>query len=131
MKSAFLLYVSTFFLCSSSKLSRDRMMQLSGMLTFMAIFLAMSRQVSEEILREADLILAMSKSHTELIGSHYPRCSEKVYDLTRYVDEFGDLEDPYGGSLKQYALCRNRLAFLIEKLVVKLKKRQQQESTHE
>ena len=86
----------------------------------------MSRQVSDEILADADLILAMSKSHTELLNSHFPKHSDKVYDLTRHVDEFGEIDDPYGGSPAKYALCRNRLAFLIEKLVVKMKKASQQ-----
>ena len=82
----------------------------------------MSRQVSEEILTDADLVLAMSKSHTELLNSHFPKHSDKVYDLTRFVEEFGEIEDPYGASKTKYAICRNRLAFLVEKLVVKLKK---------
>lgn len=72
------------------------------------------------LVEEADLILAMSRSHKELIKSSFPLSKEKVFTLLEYV--YGvekDVVDPYGGSLYIYEKTRDEIFKAIEKIIDK------------
>jgi protein-tyrosine-phosphatase len=57
-----------------------------------------SRRLSEADIREADLILAMERSHVRFVADHYPDADGKLFLLSHYakVKEFVDIEDPSG-----------------------------------
>ena len=57
-----------------------------------------SRVLAEADIREADLILAMERSHLQFVTEKYPGAAGKVFLLSRYagVHEFVDIEDPAG-----------------------------------
>ena len=57
-----------------------------------------SRRLAEADVREADLILAMEKSHVRFVADRYPVATGRVFLLSHYarVQEFGDIEDPAG-----------------------------------
>ncbi len=57
-----------------------------------------SRVLAEADIREADLILAMERSHVQFVTERYPGAAGKVFLLSRYarVHEFVDIEDPAG-----------------------------------
>ena len=52
-----------------------------------------SRPISEEIVRDADLVLAMEAPHVREILSRFPETRGKVATLTAYVGEEGDIID--------------------------------------
>lgn len=59
-----------------------------------------SRRVTPELLAEADLVLAMSRSHLHrlaLLGG-----GDRAMLLTEYAGEEGDVADPFGGALDGY-----------------------------
>ena len=57
-----------------------------------------SRVLAETDIREADLILAMERSHVQFVTERYPGAAGKIFLLSRYagVHEFVDIEDPAG-----------------------------------
>lgn len=82
-----------------------------------------SRLISENMIKESDLILTMEKYHKEAIVNMYPGVMDKVFTLKEYVlgskDDL-DVVDPYGGDLDEYRKCRNELSDLIDKLLSKV-----------
>lgn len=59
-----------------------------------------SRRVTPELLAEADVILAMSRSHLHrlaLLGG-----GDRAMLLSEYAGEEGDVPDPFGGALDGY-----------------------------
>ena len=57
-----------------------------------------SRKLAEADICEADLILAMERSHVRFMADRYPGATGKVFLLSHYakVQEFVDIEDPAG-----------------------------------
>ena len=64
-----------------------------------------SRPVDGELLRAADIILVMTQNHRESLQAEFPEIAERVYLLSQLIDRQFDIEDPYGGSLDDYAVC--------------------------
>jgi len=77
-------------------------------------------QVTEEMLKEADLILTMTSFMKKMIGSTFPIFGNKVFTLKEYVGLSGDISDPYGGDLDIYAETFNELKDCISLLIKKL-----------
>lgn len=74
-------------------------------------------------LDDAFLVLTMSRSHKQAILSMCPEVYQKVFTLKEYVyGVSGDIDDPYGGNLRQYKLCAQELAKTVGKLTEILKK---------
>jgi len=82
-----------------------------------------SKLISEDIIKESDLILTMEKYHKEAIVNVYPGVMDKVFTLKEYVlgskDDL-DVVDPYGGDIDEYRKCRDELNDLIDKLLAKV-----------
>ena len=78
-----------------------------------------ARQVREEDLEWADLILVMEKSHTEIIAKTWPGETGKVKLLGAFIaGALGEEEiaDPYGRSPYHYRLAQARLALAVKSL---------------
>ena len=67
-----------------------------------------AQRLMPSMIREADLVLAMTKNHKDAILSIVPSATGKTYTLTEYAGKFDkslkgvDIEDPYGQSLEVY-----------------------------
>jgi protein-tyrosine phosphatase len=85
-------------------------------------FMHFSRQVNEEDLHWADLILTMTTAHKQLLVQAFPYAIEKTFTLKEYVRPYGsqDVSDPFGGDVPTYQKTFNELETLIEALSVKL-----------
>jgi len=70
---------------------------------------------------EADLILTMGQSHKMAIQQQYDYPSN-VYTLNEYVEQIGEVSDPYGGSKADYLKIFNELNLLIDSLKNKILK---------
>jgi protein-tyrosine-phosphatase len=73
-----------------------------------------SRNVTHEMLAQADLVLVMSRQHAEALGAAFPEYSSKVYLLSEMSGPAYDIQDPYGGSRAEYAYTARELARLVE-----------------
>jgi len=72
-----------------------------------------SRQLTAELVNEADYIFGMTRGHVESILLLYPQAAEKTF-LLREFDETlepfeKDISDPIGGSFEVYRLCRDQI----------------------
>ena len=73
-----------------------------------------SRNITPEIMAEADLVLAMTRQHTEALQAAFPEHAHKVYLLSEMVGRMIDIADPYGGVRQEYAYTARELEQLIE-----------------
>lgn len=69
----------------------------------------------------ADLILTMSRAHKAAIQQNYVD-TEKVFTLNEYVQQNGEVFDPYGGNEADYLKIYDELTILIERLKNKILK---------
>jgi protein-tyrosine-phosphatase len=75
-----------------------------------------SLALTEEMVKNADLIIAMTASHRNHIGMLCPDCLEKI----RLLSEFsigGDITDPFGGQLGVYQACFKSMQPALENLL--------------
>jgi protein-tyrosine phosphatase len=68
-----------------------------------------SRPLSPELINQADLILAMGRSHQHAVTAISPAASDKTFLL----DPSGDVEDPIGGDASLYLELATHLTELI------------------
>jgi protein-tyrosine-phosphatase len=73
-----------------------------------------SRNVTRDMMAEADLVLVMTRAHAEALGAAFPDCAHKVHLLSEMVGRMYDIGDPYGGTRLEYSYTAQELALLIE-----------------
>jgi protein-tyrosine-phosphatase len=63
-----------------------------------------ARQLTRELLEQADLILTMEEIHKKVVLLYYPKFREKVFTLKEFAGETEDLDikDPYGQDATVY-----------------------------
>lgn len=77
-----------------------------------------SRQLKEEDVLEARLLLTMSASHLRQIVEKYPIAADKAFTLRDFVfkDKGGDIADPFMGDFDTYAGCAAAIKECIDRL---------------
>jgi protein-tyrosine phosphatase len=65
-----------------------------------------SQPVTERLVRHADVILAMTRSHRQAIAAQWPDAAERTRVLCR---NGADIADPIGGSKELYARCAEQM----------------------
>lgn len=73
-----------------------------------------SRNVTRELMAEADLVLAMTRHHVEALRATFPEHAHKVALLSHMVGQAYDIADPYRGTRLEYAYTATELEQLIE-----------------
>jgi len=63
-----------------------------------------SRQVTVEMLEEADAVITMTPDQAALLRSVLPRMSKKISSITD-----GGVRDPYGGTEEDYLNCAKQI----------------------
>ena len=80
-----------------------------------------SKQLLQEDLEWADIILTMTVSHKQLVRQQHPHVAERLFTLKEYVSGYAeDVSDPYGGSYSVYRQTFLELRKLIDGLEEKL-----------
>lgn len=64
-----------------------------------------SKQVTDVMVNEADLILTMTEGHKKALLTIFPHIAEKTKTLPEYAGLSEDIEDPFGGDEALYASC--------------------------
>lgn len=67
-----------------------------------------------------DMILTVTDRHKEFILNNFDCKGKKVFSICEFVDENGEIEDPFMGNVEIYKNTFNRLDFLLNKLLNKL-----------
>lgn len=83
-----------------------------------------SSRLNAELIDWSDLILTMTASHRQAILAYFPEAADKVHTLRNFVgvEGFGDIADPFGGTLEDYRRCAEELEESLDRLSVLLKK---------
>lgn len=83
-----------------------------------------SRHLTDDMVKEADMVIVMEASHRDKILGKYPESSNKVFLLSRFGNEKGierDVADPYGASVFYYRTAFREISFYINGLLNFLK----------
>ena len=78
-----------------------------------------SQPLTAELIRQARVIVAMTRSHRDEILARFPEAAQRVF-LLRSFDpgaESKDVPDPIGSTLGVYRCCRDSIAAAIPGLV--------------
>ena len=70
-----------------------------------------------ELLEEADLVLTMSQEQKGRVLQLAEADGKGVYTLKEYIEEDGDISDPFRGGDEAYAECRDEIKRCLQKLV--------------
>lgn len=76
-----------------------------------------SRQVSKEILDEAALVLCMEDGHMCYIKENFPDAADKVFLLSEYAGEKGNIPDPIGSGKEIYRKTFDTISSLVDKIL--------------
>ncbi|WP_422124018.1 low molecular weight protein arginine phosphatase [Planococcus sp. X10-3] len=80
-----------------------------------------SKQLLQEDLEWADIVLTMTLSHKQLLRQQHPQLLDRLFTLKEYVSgNAADVSDPFGGSYSLYQQTFVELQELIQILEVKL-----------
>lgn len=71
-----------------------------------------AKQISEELVRKADLILTMSISQTKWIEEKWPHCRGKVFRIGHWLDK--DIKDPYGSPKSVFEVAKSNIIDSLE-----------------
>ena len=73
-----------------------------------------SRNVTHEMMVEADLALAMTQNHADALAAAFPDCVHKVHLFSEMAGPAYSIRDPYGGTRAEYAYTAKELEQLVE-----------------
>ncbi len=79
------------------------------------------RTVTREMLASAAAVIMMARSHYEALASEFPAFRRKMHVMSELKGHSFDIDDPYGGTLEEYAMCAHELEELIESGYEKIK----------
>ncbi|WAH36872.1 low molecular weight protein arginine phosphatase [Alicyclobacillus dauci] len=88
-----------------------------------------SQPVTPELIEQADLIFAMTRSHKADLLRKFAEAHGKVFTLAEFVEgesAAADVTDPFGGSPEVYEACAEALDATIQKLISRLKEQRDQ-----
>lgn len=87
-----------------------------------------SRQLDREMLARADLVLTMTAGHKDYLVSQFPDEAGKIFTLGEYAwGKEIDIVDPFGGSKKDYLRARAEIKEAVQKIAIKLAKKDKME----
>lgn len=76
-----------------------------------------SKNITDELIEESDIILTMTGAHKNFLVENYPKKIYKVFTLNEYAfGENEDIKDPYGGDQSDYDTARDQIYMAIEKI---------------
>jgi protein-tyrosine-phosphatase len=79
-----------------------------------------SQCLTEKLVREAQIIVAMTRGHRDEILARFPSANQKVFLLRSFdprAKDEKDLPDPIGGTLATYRRCRDTIAAALPELL--------------
>ena len=68
-----------------------------------------SQPLTEKLVKDSSIIVAMTQSHLENIIQLYPIARDKTYTLMSFIGSDRDIVDPYGGSRDTFRSCYEKM----------------------
>lgn len=78
-----------------------------------------SKPLRQTDITDSTLLLTMTENQKKQVMQNF-NVTDNLYTIKEYVGEFGDVTDPYGGTLMDYESCYVELARLVKKTVYRL-----------
>jgi len=82
-----------------------------------------SSRLTREKIDAADLIIAMTSSHRQHIGSMSPPALKKTRTLLEFIQNNGNISDPFGGTEKIYSDCFSEMKEALDNLFLEIIKK--------
>ena len=80
-----------------------------------------SKNINQELMETADLILTMTEKHKNILLKEYSCCEKKIFNLREYAeDNSQDIFDPYGGTVEDYEKAFLLIKDALDKIYKKL-----------
>lgn len=79
-----------------------------------------SQPVTDQLMQRSDLLLCMETEHVRMLQQAYPLHRHKIYTLRQMLDKRGSVQDPYGGSRRQYERMVAEVDELIERGLLRI-----------
>ena len=76
-----------------------------------------SRQLTRDMIEQADTVVTMTQGHRRQVVRLCPEAADRVGTLADLTGEGGEIPDPYGGTVEEYAACFQRMKPALEALV--------------
>ena len=83
-----------------------------------------STRLTYDLIKDSDLIIAMTESHRIFVGKIDPSALMKTRTLGEYAHDGGDISDPFGGDIDEYSFCFSTMKPRLENLLSEVKKTQ-------
>jgi protein-tyrosine-phosphatase len=74
-----------------------------------------ARTVTAELLREADIVIVMTRSHRDALTAEFPFVRPKIQLISKWNDMEYDVADPYGKPIDAYESCAATLEQLVSR----------------
>ncbi|MBI4671604.1 MAG: low molecular weight protein arginine phosphatase [Chloroflexi bacterium] len=74
-----------------------------------------ARTITADMMREADLVFAMTRSHRDALAAEFPGARAKLHLTSEFCGLEYDISDPYGNSLDAYETCAADLEQLLDR----------------
>lgn len=72
-----------------------------------------ARTVTADLLRQADHVIVMTRSHRDALSAEFPFARSKIQLISKWNGAEYDVTDPYGQDLTAYESCAHTLEQLI------------------
>ncbi len=73
-----------------------------------------SCSLTRAAVRDADLIVTMTKAHKDVVTGRFPEAQGKTQTLMSFVNSNADVADPIGGTIKEYQDCLDAMKPALE-----------------
>lgn len=73
-----------------------------------------AHQITEQDLKQADVVIVMTRNHRDALASEFPQQKNKIHLMSELGGREYDIADPYGGLLEEYEIRAEELAKLTE-----------------
>ncbi len=72
-----------------------------------------SRRLTAELMKAADVILAMTQYQVEAIRAEFPEVADKTLLISQLIGQAFDIDDPIMGTEEDYRRCADDLAEIL------------------
>lgn len=72
-----------------------------------------ARTVTADLLRQADMVIVMTRSHRDALSAEFPFARPKIQLISKWNGMEYDVADPYGKPIDAYESCADTLEQLI------------------
>ena len=80
-----------------------------------------SRLLTKDIIKDSDVVLTMTRGHKNTVLKVDKILEKKVFTIKEFIEESGDILDPYCQSLEVYESTFKDIKKSIEKIINKIK----------